>query len=279
MDFSATLARFAETVAAHDSPAFAALFTPDGVYDDYFFGPHHGRDAIAEMLDRFHVGGETFCWQFEEPARSGDLAYASYCFSYRSREPESAGKVIVFEGMSRFRLRNGLIAHYSAPERDFVFRMKPDWRLEDRLAFYRKRIYAHFDVPLSEEADRRFGAWKQENPRGKHAIGVGILNRLNLIIEGSTGYFSTGLIDGPNVRVKGRVGWSCGENMMSGTIVIENVFSLPGLGRLVFQAIANRDLALVRNVVMLLAASVIVINFVVDVLYAVVDPRLKVASA
>jgi hypothetical protein len=113
MDFSATLARFAETVAAHDSPAFAALFTPDGVYDDYFFGPHHGRDAIAEMLDRFHVGGETFCWQFEEPARSGDLAYASYCFSYRSREPESAGKVIVFEGMSRFRLRNGLIAHYS----------------------------------------------------------------------------------------------------------------------------------------------------------------------
>jgi peptide/nickel transport system permease protein len=68
-------------------------------------------------------------------------------------------------------------------------------------------------------------------------------------------------------------------NLLTGTIVIENVFSLPGLGRLVFQAIANRDLGVVRNVVMLLAASVIVINFVVDVLYAVVDPRLKVASA
>jgi peptide/nickel transport system permease protein len=67
-------------------------------------------------------------------------------------------------------------------------------------------------------------------------------------------------------------------NLLTGTIVIENVFSLPGLGRLVFQAIANRDLGVVRNVVMLLAASVIVINFVVDVLYAVVDPRLKVSS-
>jgi peptide/nickel transport system permease protein len=68
-------------------------------------------------------------------------------------------------------------------------------------------------------------------------------------------------------------------NLLTGTIVIENVFSLPGLGRLVFQAIANRDLGVVRNVVMLLAAAVIVINFIVDVLYAVVDPRLKVSTA
>ncbi len=65
-------------------------------------------------------------------------------------------------------------------------------------------------------------------------------------------------------------------NLLTGTVVIENVFSLPGLGRLVFQAIANRDLIVVRNVVMLLAGAVIVINFVVDVLYAVIDPRLRV---
>ena len=64
-------------------------------------------------------------------------------------------------------------------------------------------------------------------------------------------------------------------NLLTGTIVVENVFSLPGLGRLVFQAIANRDLGVVRNVVMLLAAAVIVINFIVDVLYVVIDPRLK----
>ncbi len=64
-------------------------------------------------------------------------------------------------------------------------------------------------------------------------------------------------------------------NLLTGTVVIENVFSLPGLGRLVFQAIANRDLLVVRNVVMMLAASVVVINFVVDVLYLVIDPRLR----
>jgi peptide/nickel transport system permease protein len=64
-------------------------------------------------------------------------------------------------------------------------------------------------------------------------------------------------------------------NLITGTIVIENVFVLPGIGRLVFQAIANRDLVVVRDVVMLLVAVVVVVNFVVDVLYALVDPRLK----
>jgi len=68
-------------------------------------------------------------------------------------------------------------------------------------------------------------------------------------------------------------------NLITGTIVVENVFVLPGIGRLVFQAISNRDLIVVRDVVMLLAAVVVVVNFVVDVLYAVVDPRLRVASA
>ncbi len=61
-----------------------------------------------------------------------------------------------------------------------------------------------------------------KNPSAKHSLGVGILNRLKLDFEGSLGYFGVGLIDGPNVRISGRVGWSCGENMMSGTVVIEN---------------------------------------------------------
>jgi peptide/nickel transport system permease protein len=64
-------------------------------------------------------------------------------------------------------------------------------------------------------------------------------------------------------------------NLITGAIIVENVFVLPGIGRLVFQAIANRDLVLVRDVVMLLAAVVVLVNFVVDVLYAVVDPRLR----
>jgi glutamate synthase domain-containing protein 3 len=60
-----------------------------------------------------------------------------------------------------------------------------------------------------------------KNPRAKHSIGVGILNRLTLDFEGSLGYFGCGLIDGPNVHISGRVGWSFGENMMAGTVVIE----------------------------------------------------------
>jgi len=66
--------------------------------------------------------------------------------------------------------------------------------------------------------------------------------------------------------------------LLAGTIVVENVFYLPGLGKLIFQSIANRDLIVVRNCVMLLAAMVVVVNFVVDVLYAVIDPRIKASD-
>jgi peptide/nickel transport system permease protein len=68
-------------------------------------------------------------------------------------------------------------------------------------------------------------------------------------------------------------------NLITGTIVVENVFVLPGIGRLVFQAISNRDLVVVRDVVMLLAAVVVAVNFVVDILYAVIDPRLRSGDA
>ncbi len=67
--------------------------------------------------------------------------------------------------------------------------------------------------------------------------------------------------------------------LISGTVVVEQVFVLPGVGRLVFQAIANRDLVVVRDVVLLLVAMVVFVNFVVDVLYAVIDPRLKPSDA
>jgi peptide/nickel transport system permease protein len=63
--------------------------------------------------------------------------------------------------------------------------------------------------------------------------------------------------------------------LLAGTIIIENVFALPGLGRLIFQAITQGDLIVVESVVMLLVATVIVINLLVDLSYAVVDPRLR----
>ena len=94
---------------------------------------------------------------------------------------------------------------------------------------YNKRSEFNADALTSTEVNDKirnlmadgYGTIVIKNPRGKHSLGVGILSRLNLIFEGSLGYFAIGLIDGPNVRINGRVGWSCGENMMAGTIVIE----------------------------------------------------------
>ena len=63
--------------------------------------------------------------------------------------------------------------------------------------------------------------------------------------------------------------------LLAGAIIIEQVFYLPGLGRLVFQSIAARDLIVVESVVMMLVLAVIVVNFAVDLAYAAVDPRLR----
>lgn len=62
--------------------------------------------------------------------------------------------------------------------------------------------------------------------------------------------------------------------LLAGTIIIENVFTLPGLGALLFQAIGQRDLILVQDLVLLFAGLVIVINFLVDLLNVLIDPRL-----
>jgi glutamate synthase domain-containing protein 3 len=74
---------------------------------------------------------------------------------------------------------------------------------------------------IRELMSEGYGTIVVHNPGAKHSLGVGILNRLQLYFEGSLGYFGVGLIDGPNVRIKGRVGWSCAENMLAGTVVIE----------------------------------------------------------
>ncbi|MCB1416419.1 MAG: ABC transporter permease [Phyllobacteriaceae bacterium] len=66
--------------------------------------------------------------------------------------------------------------------------------------------------------------------------------------------------------------------LLAGTIIIENVFYLPGLGRLVFQAITQHDLPVVQGTVLLLVASVVLTNFLVDLVYAWIDPRLRKAA-
>lgn len=69
------------------------------------------------------------------------------------------------------------------------------------------------------------------------------------------------------------LGLQMGE-LLAGAIVIENVFHLPGLGRLVFLAIGQRDLPVVQGVSLLIAFLIVVVNFAVDVLYRIVDPRI-----
>ena len=63
--------------------------------------------------------------------------------------------------------------------------------------------------------------------------------------------------------------------LMAGAIIIENVFYLPGLGRLVFQAIGQRDLPVVREIVLFMAAAVVLVNFIVDLTYSSLDPRIR----
>ena len=66
--------------------------------------------------------------------------------------------------------------------------------------------------------------------------------------------------------------------LIAGAVIIENVFFLPGLGRLVLQAITQRDLIVVESVVMLLVLAVILVNFVIELAYAWIDPRLRKPS-
>lgn len=63
--------------------------------------------------------------------------------------------------------------------------------------------------------------------------------------------------------------------LLAGAVIVENVFTLPGLGRLVLQAIFQRDVIVVKDAVLLLAAMVVAVNFLVDLLYAAIDPRPK----
>ena len=63
--------------------------------------------------------------------------------------------------------------------------------------------------------------------------------------------------------------------LLAGAIIIENVFYLPGLGRLIFQAITQRDLIVVQSAVFLLVVAVIVVSFLTDLAYAAIDPRLR----
>ncbi|MBO1078820.1 ABC transporter permease [Roseomonas haemaphysalidis] len=74
------------------------------------------------------------------------------------------------------------------------------------------------------------------------------------------------------------VGFMVGS-LLAGAVVVESVFSWPGVGRLLVVAVANRDLAVVQCILLLVAATMVAANLVVDLLYGVLDPRLRVSTA
>jgi ketosteroid isomerase-like protein len=113
MEFDNLLERFSAAVVAGDAEALAELFTQDGTYDDYFFGPSSGHEAIKKMLAHFADGGRDFRWEFFAPALSGNTGYASYRFSFTSKRPEARGARVTFDGIGRFDLEGGRIKRYS----------------------------------------------------------------------------------------------------------------------------------------------------------------------
>lgn len=70
------------------------------------------------------------------------------------------------------------------------------------------------------------------------------------------------------------IGLQAGD-LLAGAIIIENVFHLPGVGRLVFEAIGQRDLPVIQGVVLLIAMIIVVINFLIDLCYRYLDPRIR----
>ena len=63
--------------------------------------------------------------------------------------------------------------------------------------------------------------------------------------------------------------------IMTGSIIIEQVFTVPGIGRLLLTSINNRDYPVVQAIVVILAAWIVIVNFVADLLYQLVDPRIR----
>jgi SnoaL-like domain len=113
MKFAELIERLAAAASAGDGDALADLFTPEGTYDDYFFGPCRGRAAIKQMLAHFAEGGRNFRWEFYDPALSGETGYASYRFSFDSTRKEADGCRVVFDGIGRFDLEGDRIKRYS----------------------------------------------------------------------------------------------------------------------------------------------------------------------
>jgi ketosteroid isomerase-like protein len=111
--FAKLLDEFTRSAESGDGARFARHFTEDGIYYDYIYGPHRGRADIAHMLKGlFHRDATDYRWEMFDPVFDGRQGYAWSLSSFTSTIPQFQGKRVVIDGMSRFIIRDGLIAEY-----------------------------------------------------------------------------------------------------------------------------------------------------------------------
>ncbi len=112
-DFAKLLHEFTVSAESGDGERFARNFTSDAVYYDYIYGPHRGRAEIAHMMQNlFHRDAADYRWEMFDPVFDGTMGYAWSLSSFASKIPQFEGRRVVIDGMSRFILRDGLIAEY-----------------------------------------------------------------------------------------------------------------------------------------------------------------------
>lgn len=64
-------------------------------------------------------------------------------------------------------------------------------------------------------------------------------------------------------------------DLITGVVIVEQIFSIPGIGRLMVTAVINRDIPLVQGIIFYTSAVLVIINFFIDIIYSLVDPRIR----
>jgi hypothetical protein len=108
------------------------------------------------MLQRFHDTGGDYLWEFTDPVSDGVLGYAGFLFSYISRLPESLGRPVLFEGISCFQFRDGLIARYSEAFDRGVALVQLDFPADRTMRVLEKTAAAQNQLPEARRHLDRF---------------------------------------------------------------------------------------------------------------------------
>ena len=112
-EFARLLNEFTRSAESGDGARFARHFIEDAIYYDYIYGAHKGRADIAHMTQNlFHRDAAEYRWEMFDSVFDGEKGYAWSLSSFTSKIPQFKGRPVVIDGMSRFIVRDGLIAEY-----------------------------------------------------------------------------------------------------------------------------------------------------------------------